>query len=227
MVDLHLNQVVFNFPIKNLGKTFDYNKSFDYKSYKEFYHKYIPRSRNRSKSLIDNYAVRKTVDFTYTISRRLVIFLFVKDNFEYWLTANGLYQLLRNLVDDLEPYLSKIDILEFEYRIINISSSFSLKSSKFEFLRILSLSVLQNYLNEFNDLKKVFPSPLRLLVQGETTNYTLNLKGFGTLKVYSHQYRGTIICKSFESLEKIRDFFVDFCEYRVKCSHMLKTLSTN
>ena len=217
MNDLQINQIVLKLKIKNTSESFDYNKSFDYRSYKAYYHKDIPKYK-KGKSTVDNYVVRKTIDFSYTVSRKLVIFLFIFDNFEYWFSSNGFYKLLRNIVDELENFIIGLDSIEFDYNIVNIASSFSIEEHKF--LRTLELSVLENYLNEFNDLNKVFSLPLRLLVQGETTNYALGIKGFGTCKIYSVQQRGTIICKSIESLKKLDKFFSDFCKFyseKVQC----------
>lgn len=212
MVDIHVNQVVFLINVKNIPDSM----KFDYKSYREYYHKDIPKNKRKDrvmKQTVDNYAVRKTIDFSYKISKNLKIFLFITNNFTYWLSAEGFCFLLRNLVDDLERYIVNIPVIDFDYKIVNILTTFSIKHQQFEFLRSIELNILQNFLNEFNNLYEIYPQALYLTPQGETRNYTINTKNSGSLKIYSYQQRGSIISKSVESVEKLEKFFWNFCQY--------------
>lgn len=207
---LQINQVIIHLKIKNISEIGE----FDYTNYKNYYHKDIPKNRKKiSQTKTDNYVARKTIDFTYIISRKLAIHLFITKNFEYWCSFEGFNLLLTNLVYDLEKYIVNLSLVEFDYKITNILTSFPIRDQELSFLRTSKLIILENYLNEFNNFKKIYPGPLKLLVQGETENYTLNLKKNGTLKIFAHQQRASIICESIDLIVKLERFFIDFCDY--------------
>ena len=156
LTELKLNQVIIHLKLKKETGPF----YFMFEEYKSFYGN---STSNRKGQKSTGYVNRQTIDFTYKVSRRLCVHLFIRNKIGYWCSKEGFLLLLNNLCRELTNYTIAYIPVKFEYQISNLHCSFSLKEVKYQCFR--------NNPNLFQDITEYFTQEgFRFAPAGESTD---------------------------------------------------------
>ena len=105
LTDITINQVVVELKLKKeAGKI-----CFDYEGYANVYGLEKPHT----------YVNRYTTDFTFKVSRNLLIYLYIFQNIDHWCSKSQFKQLLHNIAAEISDFTTAVP--RFHYKISNIN----------------------------------------------------------------------------------------------------------
>ena len=208
--------------INNLNLLFtlssgEYKFDFDFLGYASFYNSKIYKGQ----------IARCFSDFTFRITKKLKITVFLSRNLDYWLTEERLCALFNHISMEIAPFINNPShqLFQFNLQQTNVHSKFNLiieskgVDSKIGYSGPFMQSMWDAY-------KVSIGSPQELPVldngDGNDVKLTLYFPASGLIRIQKRN--GTIICNSFQRLVELRDWLRTFLSFASIYAELWKEL---
>ena len=163
------------------------------------------------------YAIKKFLDFTYKISKKLHLSIYLKQKLFFWTSKSGISRILRLIANDLQPYLLKKSRIAFcTLKVKHLQGTFKispLEKKSYKLFFSSEIGIICSAIKEFFGQDNIVVLKLGTDVELSSGSRALKFKPQNSVFRYFGDLKGTFVCKNLDNLNLHFETFKSFISF--------------